>query len=119
MCHADLSLLVKPYNIYCKPCKQFCSCCACLGSLGPAFPSFWPLLSAELVAIAGISLQRFQVSTPTGKLTAASYMRLMLNGVTSMITELCSVCFALKASQNNCNFEPCVAYSNSTLQSDL
>ncbi|KAL0025370.1 hypothetical protein WJX79_001756 [Trebouxia sp. C0005] len=45
--------------------------------------------SAELVAIAGISLQRFRVTIANGKLTAASYMRLMLNGVPSMGTRDC------------------------------
>ena len=44
--------------------------------------------------------------------TAASYMHLMLNGVTSIITELFLVCLHLQTSQNSCKFEPCVAYSN-------
>ena len=41
-CHADVSLLAKPCNIYCKPRKQFCTCCACLGSLRPAFALHLP-----------------------------------------------------------------------------
>jgi hypothetical protein len=59
------------------------------------------------MAFVGISLQRFQASTPTGKCAAARNMRL-LKGVTSMTADLYSVCFDLNATQNDCKCEPCL-----------